>query len=275
MVRAAHGALVSECMDVDSQHLQIQAEQPSAPMRHMPLPPGIDRRIDRLPVSGRRSSGCPSGRVRRHLSCPYRPRHDRSRNSPQRPPRRRLRLPRHRRFPVTRKGLTWLTTSVTAAVEDLVAAEGQHLRRRGCQDRSNGCRRGSSRAMRFGIAAPEPGLGSEVGKARPAGAIDAVAGAAIVAEERMAGFADVGHQRRVGLDRGETRPWRSCHPERRCAAALVELPATMSRWSVPSRPWCRSAEGPGRHQQPVDRPRTACLSPGRTAPAAGPACSAP
>src|SRR3546814_9515715 len=81
----------------------------------------------------------------------------------------------------------------------------------------------SSDLNRLRIAPPQPGTGYEVGIARAAARVDAVAHAAVIAEERLAGLAHDTHEIFIRLHFSEVRGLDSVDPVRTPRCALGEL----------------------------------------------------
>ena len=115
-------------------------------------------------------------------------------------------------------------------------------------------------------------LGGQVGEARSAGAVDAVAGRAIVAEQRAAGLAHIVHQRRVGLDRGEIHRADPVGPGRALRRRALDLAChDLRAGRCRAGPSCRSSPAARPASAASSRRRTACSPPGRTARPAAPA----
>src|SRR3546814_10718513 len=81
----------------------------------------------------------------------------------------------------------------------------------------------SSDLNRLRIAPPQPGTGYEVGIARAAARVDAVAHAAVIAEERLAGLAHDTHEIFIRLHFSAVRGLDSVDPVRPPRCALGEL----------------------------------------------------
>ena len=130
----------------------------------------------------------------------------------------------------------------------------------------------------FRLAAPQPDDVGQVGKARAALGVEAVAGRAIVAEQRVAGLA---HDRPSAADRpgcrgialgSRSRLVQALRSRRRLASAT---PRRSCAGRCRAGPWCRSRRAARPASGPSSRARTGRRCAGRNTPRAAPACSAP
>src|SRR3546814_3995111 len=111
----------------------------------------------------------------------------------------------------------------------------------------------SSDLNRLRIAPPQPGTGYGFGVARAAARVDALAHAAVIAEERLAGLAHDTHEIFIRLHFSEVRCLDSVGPFRPSRCALGEpLRHRRALGDVEQPARIGHAQRPGRHQHPPD-----------------------